>query len=57
MQFGLEAYEKQDGMSFDEALPYLQKQIAKCFEGDDAKEGISAFLEKREPNWDKENKE
>ena len=51
MQFGLEAYEKQDSMSFDEALPYLQKQIAKCFEGDDAKEGISAFLEKRKPKW------
>ena len=57
MQFGLEAYEKQDAMSFDEALPYLQKQIAKCFEGDDAKEGIAAFLEKREPDWDKVNKE
>jgi len=57
MQFGLAAYEKQDGMWFDEALPYLQKQIAKCFEGDDAKEGIAAFLEKREPDWDKVNKE
>jgi len=53
MQFGLEAYEKQDGMIFDEALPYLKKQIAVCFEGDDAKEGITAFLEKREPDWDK----
>lgn len=52
MQFGLEAYEKQDSMSFDDALPYLQEQIAKCFEGDDAKEGIAAFLEKRKPNWD-----
>ena len=52
MQFGLEAYEKQDSKSFNEALPYLQKQIAKCFEGKDAKEGISAFLEKRKPNWD-----
>ena len=52
MQFGLEAYEKQDSKSFDEALPYLKEQIAKCFEGKDAKEGISAFLEKREPNWD-----
>ena len=51
MQFGLEAYEKQDALEFDEALPYLQKQIAKCFEGDDAKEGIAAFLEKRKPNW------
>ena len=52
MQFGLEAYENQDSKSFNEALPYLQEQIAKCFEGKDAKEGISAFLEKRKPNWD-----
>ena len=52
MQFGLEAYEKQDAKSFDEALPYLKEQIAKCFEGKDAKEGIAAYLEKRKPNWD-----
>ena len=52
MQFGLEAYEKQDAMAFDEALPFLQKQIAKTFEGPDAKEGIAAFLEKRKPNWE-----
>ena len=52
MQFGLEAYEKQDSMAFDEALPFLQKQIAKTFEGSDAKEGIAAFLEKRKPNWE-----
>tara|TARA_B100001094_G_scaffold309988_1_gene344163 strand:- start:229 stop:1014 length:786 start_codon:yes stop_codon:yes gene_type:complete len=52
MQFGLEAYEKQDSKSFDEALPYLKEHIAKCFEGRDAKEGIAAFLEKRKPNWD-----
>ena len=51
MQFGLEAYEKQDSKSFDEALPYLKEQIAKCFEGKDAKEGITAFLEKRKPIW------
>jgi enoyl-CoA hydratase/carnithine racemase len=57
MQFGLEAYERQDSMSFNNALPYLQEQIAKCFEGDDAKEGIAAFLEKREPDWDKKIKE
>ncbi len=52
MRFGLEAYEIQDSKSFDEALPYLKEQIAKCFEGKDAKEGITAFLEKRKPNWD-----
>ncbi len=52
MQFGLEAYVKQDGMDFDDALPYLAKKSAETFAGPDAQEGISAFLEKREPNWD-----
>jgi len=53
MQFGLKAYDKQDSKSFDEALPYLKEQIAECFKGKDAQEGIAAFLEKRKPNWDK----
>ena len=52
MQFGLEAYVNQDGMNFDEALPYLGKKSAETFAGPDAQEGISAFLEKREPKWD-----
>ena len=52
MQMGLKAYEKQDSQSFDEALPYLKNEIAKCFDSDDAKEGIAAFLEKRDPKWD-----
>ena len=52
MQFGLEAYVRQDSMEFDEALPYLGKKSAETFAGPDAQEGISAFLEKREPNWD-----
>jgi len=52
MQMGLAAYNKQDSMSFDEALPFLQEQISACVQSDDAKEGITAFLEKREPNWD-----
>ena len=51
-EFGLEAYVKQDGMDFDDALPYLAKKSAETFAGPDAQEGISAFLEKREPNWD-----
>ena len=52
MQIGLKAYAHQDNMSFNEALPYLQKQIEECFKSDDAKEGIAAFLEKRDPKWD-----
>ena len=52
MQFGLQAYVNQDGMNFDEALPYLGKKSAETFAGPDAQEGIAAFLEKRDPNWD-----
>ena len=51
MKMGLEAYNRQDAMAFDDALPYLKEQLAKCLQAEDAKEGIAAFLEKREPQW------
>ena len=52
MQMGLAAYNTQEEMKFDEALPYLRSQIDNCLKSPDAREGISAFLEKRAPNWD-----
>lgn len=52
MQLGLAAYVKQDAMDFDSALPYLREQLNACLQSADAKEGINAFLEKREPKWD-----
>ena len=51
MKMGLEAYNRQDAMEFDDALPYLKEQLAKCLQAEDAKEGIAAFFEKREPKW------
>ena len=51
MKMGLEAYNRQDDMAFDDALPYLQEQLKKCLGAEDAKEGIAAFFEKREPKW------
>ncbi|BFM14872.1 enoyl-CoA hydratase [Maricurvus nonylphenolicus] len=52
MQLGLAAYVAQDAMDFDSALPFLRKQLDACLQSADAKEGITAFLEKREPKWD-----
>ena len=51
MKMGLEAYNRQDDMAFDDALPYLQEQLKKCLGAEDAKEGIAAFFEKRDPKW------
>ena len=52
MRMGLAAYNKQEDMDFDDALPYLRTQIDACVQSSDAKEGITAFLEKRAPKWD-----
>ena len=52
MQLGLAAYVAQDAMDFDNALPFLRDQLDACLQSADAKEGISAFLQKREPQWD-----
>ena len=51
MRFGKEAMHRQDGMHYDDALDYLQAQLSLAFATEDAREGLTAFLEKREPSW------
>jgi len=51
MRMGKDAMRRQDAMVYDDALDYLQAQLALAFATDDAREGLSAFVERREPNW------
>ena len=51
MRLGLEAFARQGDMALEEALPYLQDMLGKCFTTPDFQEGIQAFLQKRPPQW------
>jgi enoyl-CoA hydratase/carnithine racemase len=51
MRLGKDAIRRQDDMAYDDALDYLQGQLSLVLATDDAKEGVQAFLEKREPVW------
>ena len=51
MRMGKEAMYRQQDMAFDDALEYLHAQLSLAFSTDDITEGVTAFMEKREPVW------
>ncbi len=51
MKIGKEAFYKASEMPFEEAVDFLSGKIREVAGTDDAKEGITAFIEKREPNF------
>ncbi len=51
MRLGLRAFGAQDGMDLEESLPLLRERLGECLGTDDAREGLMAFAEKREPVW------
>ena len=51
LKLGKDAVQKADQMPFNEALDYLSTMLSMNFLTADAKEGMTAFLEKRAPEW------
>jgi len=55
VKIGKKAFYKQLDLDLSDAYKYTSKIMAKNSLKDDAIEGISAFLEKRDPNWRENN--
>jgi len=51
MRLGKDAIRRQMDMPLGEALDYLRSQLAIELSSEDAIEGVTAFFEKREPQW------
>ena len=51
MRLGKEAMRRQLDMPFDDALDYLRAQLTLALSTEDVVEGVTAFFEKREPQW------
>lgn len=51
VRLGLEAFTAQDDLDLETALPLLRERLGVCLSTDDAREGLTAFLEKRAPRW------
>jgi len=51
MRLGHDAMYRQQDMALDDALEYLRSQLSLTLTTEDIREGVTAFFEKREPQW------
>jgi enoyl-CoA hydratase/carnithine racemase len=55
LQIGKNAFYKMSNMTYEDSLAYLGEMFSIVCSTEDGREGINAFLEKREPHWSKES--
>lgn len=51
VKLGLRAYAAQGDLAMEASLPMLRDRLVECLATDDAREGLTAFMEKRKPKW------
>ena len=51
IRLGLRAFAAQDDLALQDALPLLRNALGEALGTEDAREGLTAFLQKRKPNW------
>jgi enoyl-CoA hydratase/carnithine racemase len=51
LRLGLRAFAAQSDLALEDALPLLRNALGEALGTDDAREGLTAFLQKRKPNW------
>jgi enoyl-CoA hydratase/carnithine racemase len=51
MRLGHDAMYRQQDMALDDALEFLRSQLSLTFSTEDIVEGVTAFFEKRDPEW------
>jgi enoyl-CoA hydratase len=51
LSLGKRSFYRSEDQAFDDAVEYLAGMLSVGVQSDDAAEGISAFLQKRDPNW------
>jgi enoyl-CoA hydratase len=51
MRLGHDAIYRQQDMALDDALEFLRSQLSLTFTTEDIVEGVTAFFEKRDPEW------
>lgn len=51
IRLGLEAFADQSDLALEQSLPLLRERLAACLATEDAVEGLTAFMQKRAPQW------